>query len=347
MCPSSAQRPIRILLVDDSELARSLLREIINAEDDLLVVGEAADGLQACQLADSLQPDIICMDLDMPRLDGAEAIDRIMHQKAIPILVVSASSDAAQAYQALDLGALDVIAKPGLDPQRARELVDKLRLLAGVAVITRLRPAALTAAACPLPTASGERGFNRLIVIACSTGGPQALAQLLPQLDPCLPAPVLISQHMSDGFADGMARWLSGLSSLPVQVASHGELLRPGQVYLSPSEQHMSVDSNHRIRLQPRQPADLYHPSCDILLESVARFYGPDAIGLIMTGMGRDGSQGMLQLRESGARTLAQDEASSVIFGMNQEAIAKGAIQQILPLDALPARLNQLAMESP
>ncbi len=348
MCPPAhTPSPIRVLLADDSELARSLLREIIDAEPDLQVAGEAANGLQACQLAASLKPDVICMDLEMPQLGGADAIDRIMHQKAIPILVVSSSSDAAKAFQALDLGALDVIAKPGLDPQLARELVDKIRLLAGVAVITRLRPSTPALPSTPPPPPEGPRNFQRLIAIACSTGGPQALARLLPQLDPVLPAPVLIGQHMSDGFAEGMAHWLNGLSSLPVKVAGEGDLLQAGTIYLSPPEQHMSVDDTHCIRLLPRQPDDLYHPSCDTLLGSVARVYGPDAIGLIMTGMGRDGSQGMQQLQQAGAFTLAQDEASSVIFGMNQEAIARGAIRQILPLDELPARLNQLALEQP
>lgn len=344
--PAASQPVIRVLLVDDSSVARGLLRAILEAEEDIRVVGEAADGQQGLELASRLRPDLICMDLDMPVMDGLQCIDAIMHQKAIPILVVSARADARKAYQALDLGALDVMAKPGLD-ERAAELVSKVRLLAGVSMITRIRrhtPDTRTADAAS-PTDTGrQRNFRNIVAIACSTGGPQALAWLLPRLPVEFPAPVLISQHISDGFVEGMVTWLGTLSSLPVKVAEDGECLRARQVYVSPSESHMTVTEQDRIRLVPRKEDDLYHPCCNLLLESVAHAYRSDGIGLIMTGMGRDGALGMQAIHECGGITLAQDEASSVIFGMNQEAIRLGAIQHIVTLKDIPQQLIRLVL---
>ncbi len=345
----SAQPVIRVLLADDSNMARSLLREILHQHSDICVVGEAVNGQEAVVLARQLKPDVICMDLDMPLMSGTDAIDAIMHEKAIPILVVSAETDAQKAYQSLNSGALDVIAKPGLNTNEASRLVNKIRLLAGVSVITRLRSQAPGNR--PLPPqprrSATARSHRHLVAIACSTGGPQALAWLLPRLKPDFPAPILISQHISDGFVEGMVDWLNTLSNLPVKVAEHDEPLRCRQIYISPSEQHMTVTGDDHICLLPRQNNDIYRPCCNLLLESVAASYGADSIGLIMTGMGRDGASGMLAIRNSGGLTLAQDEASSVIFGMNQEAIAIGAIDHILPLEQIPEHLNQLVTGAP
>lgn len=346
----TAQPLIRVLLVDDSSMARCLLREILNEQDDILVVGEAANGQQAVELAQQLKPDVICMDLDMPVMDGTQAIDAIMHQKAIPILVVSAQADAQKAYHTLEAGALDIIAKPGMEAAEADRLVRKVRLLAGVSVITRLRSSRTsTSLLLPARSTTGQpvRSYRQLVAIACSTGGPQALAWLLPRLRADFPAPVLISQHISDGFVEGLVSWLNTLSSLPVCVAKDGLLLHGGHVYISPSEQHMTIDGNGRIRLLPRQEDDIYRPSCNLLLESVAATHGADSIALIMTGMGRDGASGMLAVRNSGGLTLAQDEASSVIFGMNQEAISLGAIEHVLPLEQIPEQLNRLVAGVP
>lgn len=338
------QPAIRVLLVDDSSMARELLRDILHESSDIRVIGEATNGQEAVALAKELKPDVICMDLNMPLMDGIEAIDLIMHQKAIPILVVSTETDAKKAYQALNTGALDIIAKPGLNKDEATRLINKVRLLAGVSVITRLRNRQSDQAIPPRPAkpVARPRGYRHLVAIACSTGGPQALAWLLPRLERNFPAPILISQHISDGFVDGMVNWLNTLSSLPVKVAGQGEPLRCGQVYVSPSESHMTINASNQIRLLPRQPDDIYRPCCNLLLESVAATHGADSVGLIMTGMGRDGASGMLAIRNNGGLTLAQDEASSVIFGMNQEAIALGAIDHVLPLEQIPEQLNRL-----
>lgn len=338
--------PIRVLLVDDSQISRDYLRELLEAAGDMQIVGEAVNGLQAVDMVEQLRPDIVCIDLEMPVMSGAEAIDEIMHRKGLPILVVSGEDDAEQAYEALARGALEVIRKPRFNSPDAEELIKKIRLLAGVPVITRLRRRSTLPVVYESPPAEeqGEQGFARVVAVACSTGGPQALSFLLARLEPDFPAPVLISQHMSDGFVEGMVQWLSGFSSLPIKVATHGERLVAQQVYLSPSEQHMTVDASHKICLRERMPDDIYRPCCNYLLESVAQHCSRRAIGLIMTGMGRDGARGMGRIKDAGGITLAQDEASSVIFGMNQEAINQGCIDEILALEDLPGRLNQLVM---
>lgn len=338
--------PIRVLLADDSLISRDFLREILQATNDITVVGEAHNGQQAVEMVERLKPDIVCMDLEMPVMSGAEAIDQIMHRKAVPILVVSGEDDAEKAYQALSLGALEVMKKPRFTQQDSDEFANKIRLLAGVPVITRMRrksnmPQTYSSAQ---DGDAEQQGFKRVVAIACSTGGPQALSYLLAQIDANFPAPILICQHMSDGFVDGMAQWLSGFSSLPIKVAVHGERIEAQQVYLSPSEQHMTVDASHRIKLLARQEQDIYRPCCNFLLDSVAQHFGQHAIALIMTGMGRDGASGMHKIKESGGITLAQDEASSVIFGMNHEAISLGCVDEIIALEALPHRLNQLVL---
>lgn len=337
---------IRVLLVDDSRVSLDVLREALQTADDLLVVGEAVNGLQAVEMVERLRPDIVCIDLDMPVMTGAEAIDEIMHRKGVPILVVSGEDDAEKAYEALSLGALEVIRKPRFNAADTLDFVNKVRLLAGVPVITRMRRRR------DLPKTYhslddldfGQQNFRHVVAIACSTGGPQALSYLLANLDPDFPAPVLVSQHMSDGFVDGMVQWLSGFSRIPIKVAGHGEPIMAQQVYISPSERHMTADASGRIRLRERLPTDIYRPCCNDLLESVANSFARRAIGLIMTGMGRDGANGMRQIKNAGGITLAQDESSSVIFGMNQEAINQNCIDEVLPLAELPERLNQLVM---
>ena len=341
----TTQKLIRVLIADDSSLARGLLRAILEEEAGIEVVGEARHGREAVEMTQLLRPDIVTMDLNMPVMGGMQAISEIMHQKAVPILVVSNESDAEKAYEALRLGALEVISKPDYTPEQSAEFVEKIRLLAGVPVITHLRRRVIT----PLDVKTQSpvlnvpdsvlRSYSKVVAIASSTGGPQALACLLPKFPPDFPAPILIAQHISDGFAEGMAQWLNSLCPLPVKVAADGELLQPGQIYISPSEQHLTLTSTHRLALIARNAVDIYRPSCDRLLNSVAKHCGDDAVGIILTGMGRDGAAGMLAIREAGGITLAQDEASSVIYGMNQEAVNAGGVLKLLPLDQLAAEI--------
>ncbi len=346
---------IRVVIVDDSSLARGLLRSFLDSESDIEVVGEATNGRQAIDIVRELKPDLVTMDLEMPVMNGMEAIKEIMCSKAVPILVVSSIANAHNALEAVAHGALEVVAKPEYSPAQAAEFVAKVRMLAGVSVITRMRPrkSPLLAAEAPVATpaeslsAAPVFNYRQIFAIASSTGGPQALAQILPALPADFPCPVLIAQHISDGFAQGMADWLCSICKLPVRLGREGDLIAPATVYISPSERDMAVAPNRRLTLLERGANHLYHPSCDALLESVASVFGPKAIGIILTGMGHDGAAGLAMIRTAGGTTLGQDEASSVIYGMNRVAIEQGAVQRVLPLDAMAAAMIESAQRAP
>ena len=351
-------KPIRVLVVDDSGSARALIRALLESEPGLSVCGEASDGREALELTLQLKPDVITLDLQMPVMDGLTAIEEIMAARATPILVLSDLADSHNAMSAVARGALEAAAKPGIDDGGA--LARRLRMLAGVPVIRHIRRQSDGAslvpqtgpALQPLPTpaAVGERPDSqgeRLIAIASSTGGPQALAALLPQLPATLAAPILIAQHLSVGFAEAMADWLDALCPLKVVVAQAGERPQPGCVYLADPARHLILSADRCLRYVEPDERDIYHPSCDRLLSSVAERYGPQALGVILTGMGRDGVRGLLDIRAAGGQTLAQDEASSIIFGMNREAILAGAIGRVLPLDEIAGALCRLAGTAP
>ncbi len=352
-------RKIRVVIVDDSCLARAVLRDFLESEADIEVIGEACNGRQAVALARELKPSLITMDLEMPVMNGLQAIEEIMCSKAVPILVVSSVVEAHHALEALGHGALEVVSKPEYSATQAAEFVAKVRMLAGVSVITRMRPRhqQQPIAANPPPhhhnamalpctgdaIALTRTTYARVFAIASSTGGPQALAQILSALPAHFACPVLIAQHISDGFAAGMAEWLSSLCQLPVRIAEEGELLRAGVIYISPSECHLSITHQRRATLIARTPLDVYRPSCDILLSTVADVFGRQSVGIILTGMGSDGAKGMACIRQKGGTTLGQDEASSVIYGMNRVAMEAGAVQQALAVEAIAAEMVRLA----
>jgi two-component system, chemotaxis family, protein-glutamate methylesterase/glutaminase len=334
-------RKIRVLIVDDSPTYRAILRDMLERSGDVEVVGEARNGEQAIGMATDLRPNLITMDLEMPGGGGLPAIERIMTTKAVPILVVSAASNQPLAYEALSRGALDVVAKP--KPAQAAEFVAKVRMLAGVPVITRIYPGT-AAAAVPPPTETPLRAArHRIFVVAASTGGPQALAYILAALPADFPAPILVAQHISDGFALGMAQWLDNLCRIQVVMATAGEIPKPALAYLSPSEASLYLDPQGRMMLAPRGEADLYRPRCDALLSSAAVAAGSRAVGIILTGMGHDGVEGMARIRAAGGATIGQDEQSSTIFGMNREAIEHGHVATVLPLDRIAERMMALA----
>lgn len=344
-------KPIRILIVDNCPTDRNTLKKILLEQPDFQVVGEAANGQEAVDLAKTLQPSLITMDLEMPVMSGVAAINHIMHQKAVPILVVSTKVDSSLAYQALEQGALEVINKPSYGTEDAQVLVEQARLLAGVSVITRLKSYNKTSVSNHLASVMAFTSASSLngpiFALASSTGGPKALANLLSVLPADFPAPLVIAQHMSDGFVEGMAQWLSTLSNMPVKVAEEGEQLQLSQVYISPSHQHLTFTPEQRIKLVDCTQKDIYHPSCDAMLTSVAEVFGAQAIGIIMTGMGRDGTKGMAAIHAKGGITLAQDEASSVIYGMNAEAVAAGVIHLELPLASLSEEMLKILLLKP
>ena len=339
---------IRVLLVDDSVVVRNLLRSIFEKDDAFAIMGEAANGLEAVAQVRRERPGLIAMDLEMPLMGGVDAIEEIMSFCPVPILVVTDHANAQHAYAAVAHGAIDVMAKSGLSENGGKGFLARARLVASIPVITHIkslrRPAPKTATSLALPPrASNLSRPDAVFGVVSSTGGPQALCRLLSQLPVNFNCPILISQHVIPGFAAGMAKWLATESSLPVKLAEQGEPIEPGQVYLSPSEAHLSAASGNKIDLLALREGDTYRPSCNVLLESMATVFGKRSVGIILTGMGSDGAKGLACIKAAGGTTLAQDAASSVIYGMNRVAIEGGAVQRVLPLDEIAATMVQLA----
>jgi two-component system chemotaxis response regulator CheB len=360
-----------VVVVDDSAVQRRFLRAAVEAEGDFAVVGEARNGKEAVALVDRLRPTAVLMDLDLPVMSGIEAIERIMSSTPTPILVYSAfvgDADSDNALEALAAGAVDVLAKPRPDDagtldEYAAVLRTKLRVAARVRVIThprgRLRAQGMTGTApllggglrrplpvtpAPRPPGVDESQHVRLIAVGASTGGPQALLALLGELPADLEPAVLVVQHMADGFIPGLASWLDGLVPLPVVVGESGRRLAPGTVTIAPSGSNLLVQDNRlRVLCTPPGPGQFHVPGIDASFESVAAALGPDAIGVLLTGMGRDGAVGLLAMRERGALTLAQDEATSAVYGMPAAAVALQAVDRQLPLDEIaPCLLSTL-----
>jgi two-component system chemotaxis response regulator CheB len=333
-------RAIRVLVADDSELFRELLSKVVAADPGFEVVAVAGDGNSAAALTRTLKPDVITMDLNMPDTDGFSGIARIMAETPTPILVLTGNREEAVGFRALSLGALDILEKPAatsdLDDY-GQVLRSRLRLLAGVKVIRHLRGLRERRAA---PARSTPRAD--VIVIGASLGGPRALATLLRGLPTDFPVPIAVVQHIADGFTEGLAGWLAQESRLAVREARDGEVLRPGQVVLAPTGRHL-VLADGVAHLSDAPPVDTFKPSVTPLFLSAARRYGARACGVILTGMGRDGAEGMKALHQAGAHTLAQDEATSAVFGMPRAAIDAGAVDRVLPIDEIPRALVELA----
>lgn len=307
-------------------------------------MGEAVNGLEAVEQVRSLHPDIVTMDIEMPVMDGLQAISQIMAENAVPILVVTTRSDSKTAYTAISKGALDLVMKPDVSMEAAREFLAKLKLMSKVRVIPHLsgRRAHQHVGAPEAPVFSGDLS-DRIVAIASSTGGPDALSVVLSRLPVNFSAPIVIAQHISDGFVEGMVGWLRPLSHVGLKVAVEGEQLKPGTAYVCPPETHMRVDRSRRIVFVARLARDIYRPSCDLLLSSVAESFGSRAIGVILTGMGSDGVAGIKKIRECGGRTIAQNEQTSVIFGMPRLAIESGCIDAVLPLEAISSEIARSA----
>lgn len=335
---------IRVLVVDDSGMVRDMIRAILDSEEGIEVVGEACDGAEAVARVSELRPDIVTMDIEMPVMDGLESIERIMAEHPVPILAVTALTGVRTAFAAVSKGALDVIEKPDISPQNMQKLIQKIRLLSRVDVAAHLmglskRKGTVSGGAVG---ARHQATGKKVVVIAASTGGPQAIYGILSRLPAGFPAPIVISQHIAEGFTRGMADWLNGATPLTVAVAGQGDLLRAGRVYVNPAEHAMRITMQGTVLLGDSDPRLLYHPSCNTLLESVSAAYRERAIGVILSGMGDDGVLGMQAIRRRGGVTLAQDAMSSVIFGMNRVAAERGCIDRVLPLADIPSELLTL-----
>ncbi len=338
---------IRVLVAEDSPTARALLLAILGSDPEIQIVGEARDGVEAVERTRELRPDVVTMDVRMPRMDGFEATKEIMITVPTPIVIITASfvaRDVDTSMCALRAGALTVLPKPsGPDApgfeEAARQLVATVKAMSQVKVVRHWRRADTVA---PPPPRRSVPGRGRLVAIATSTGGPAALQRLLATLPGDFPAPVVVVQHITPGFIDGLADWLNRGSDLHVKVAEDGESLAQHTVYLAPDDRHLEVTPRAAVRLARAAPVGGFRPSGTVLFESAARAYGPAAVGVILTGMGEDGVVGLRALREAGGRVIAQDEQSSVIFGMPGAAVAAGLADLVLALDAVPAHLLEM-----
>lgn len=343
---------LRILIAEDSTVVGLLLKAIFENEPDMRVVGHATNGREAVEMARVLNPDLITMDIRMPVMDGFLATKEIMAESPVPIVVISSSVSDEElqiTFRAIEEGALAVIEKPyGLGHPEfesiRRELVDIVRAMAEVKVIRRRRHA-MPKPAEPVPAlvrpVSARPGYD-LVAIGCSTGGPLALMHILSALPQEFPLPILVAQHISIGFVGGLAAWLDGKTSLSVKLALAGERLRPGTVYLAPDDHHMQVSRDVRglvLDLARTPPVNGFRPSATPLLESVAEHCPGRAIGVILTGMGDDGAQGLRSMRDARCHTLVQDEASSVVYGMPGAAIALDAVDRVVPLEDMASYL--------
>jgi two-component system chemotaxis response regulator CheB len=318
--------PLRLVLVEDSDTQRAHLARVLQAGGDIVVVAEVSDADAAVTAVARRRPDVVTMDLDLPGSGGQDGIARIMAETPTPILVLSGLIDgvgAARAVEALAAGAVDALPKPvRWDDEAERQLRRHVRTVASVPVVGRRRRRAAEAAAGE-PKAPGA-----VVGIAASTGGPAALAALLRALPP-ISAPILLVQHIHPSFSAGFVSWLDAEVPAAVETATHGAAALPGRVYVAPGEVHLRLGRRGRLALDPDPPA-VHRPSADELFTSIALVAGSAGIGVALTGMGDDGARGLLAMRQAGARTFAQDEASSVVFGMPRAAHRLGAVQRLL-----------------
>jgi two-component system chemotaxis response regulator CheB len=336
-------KPIRVLVADDSKLARELIIAILSTDKDMMIVGEAQDGREAVRKTLELKPDVVTMDIEMPVMNGLEAIERIMADNAVPILVVTTHSDSHTAFAAISKGALDLVQKPDVNLKSAKEFIDKIKLLSKISVISHILGKRLKKEIKDIPKILTSMDIGSVVAIASSTGGPEALSVIMSSLPEKFPSPIVVAQHISDGFVPGIVGWLDRVSKLQVKVAAEGDSLSPATVYISPSEMHMEISASKTISFVERRETDMYRPSCDILLSSAAKVYGKNSIGVILSGMGKDGVVVMEKIKKAGGITIAQDEKTSVVFGMNKAAIDSGCIDRILSIDEISRNLVDIA----
>jgi two-component system chemotaxis response regulator CheB len=351
--------PIRVVIVDDSRTMTHLLASILRAAGDIHVVGIAADGEEGVRLVQRLHPDLVTMDIYMPKMNGAIAVREIMRTHPVPIVIVSTNHKPHTmdlTFQALRAGALTVVDKPSLnDPKTSQHLVQTVRLMAGVPVIhhwgtVSVKPS--TPPRKPSPSSNIKiqlqnlKSKIRVIGIAASTGGPSTVAAVLKNLPAEFPLPVVLVQHFSPGFASGLADWLGTQTSLRVDLAVHGSTLQPGTVLLAPDDYHLQINRAGVVELSKGPSYKGLRPSANPLFESLAMAYGPAALGIILTGMGDDGAEGLLKLHQAGGVAIAQEEDSCVVYGMPCEAIARGAVDGSLTPEQIGFTLEQIACSS-
>jgi two-component system chemotaxis response regulator CheB len=345
---------IRVLIVDDSKLIRDVLTDILKEQPDIQVVGTAADAFEARDLVRDLNPDVITLDVEMPKMNGLEFLDKLMRAKPMPVVMISSFTQTGSdiTFRAHELGAVDFVMKPKLNEQTPDDygqvIADKIR----AAKSARLRPprradpsdtVSMPAAVVQKkPVPRGVKTSERVICVGASTGGTEAIREFLVGMPADCPG-ILVVQHMPEHFTKMFAERLNGLCQITVKEAEHNDPILPGHAYIAPGGKHLWVKRDEGqllAKLSTEPPMNLHRPSVDFLFLSAAKFVGADAVGVLMTGMGKDGAKGMLEMKKAGSWNIAQDEATSVIFGMPREAIELGAVHEVAPL----ARLRERAL---
>ena len=335
---------IKVLIVDDSALIRSVMSEIISSQPDMEVVGVAPDPLVARELIKQTNPDVLTLDVEMPKMDGLDFLEKLMRLRPMPVVMVSSLTERGSeiTMRALELGAVDFVTKPKISIQSGmREytelIADKIRAAAKARIKPRTLAPVDKASALPQirnPLTSSEK----LIIIGASTGGTEAIREFLMQMPSDCPG-ILITQHMPEGFTTSFARRLDSLCKISVREAAGDERVLPGHAYIAPGHSHLLLarsGANYVTKIDQGEPVNRHRPSVDVLFRSAAQAAGKNAVGVILTGMGKDGAAGMLEMRNAGAYNFAQDEASCVVFGMPREAIALGGANEVGALTALP-----------
>ena len=353
---------IKVLVIDDSALIRSVMKEIIDREKDMECVGAAPDPLVAREMIKSLNPDVLTLDVEMPKMDGLDFLERLMRLRPMPVVMVSTLTEQGSniTFRALELGAVDFVSKPKMDIARgmeeyAIEITDKIR----AAALSHVHP---KKAAVPmaiqekfsadaiLPSVAGRFSTTeKLIIIGASTGGTEAIKDVLTRLPADVPG-ILVTQHMPENFTKSFAERLNNLCKISVKEAVHNERVLPGHAYIAPGHSHLLLKrsgANYMTELSQGPPVNRHRPSVDVLFRSAANVAGANALGIILTGMGKDGAQGLLEMKNAGSHTIAQDEESCVVFGMPKEAIAVGGACEVSPLQNIARRtLDYLATHS-
>jgi two-component system chemotaxis response regulator CheB len=337
-------KSVRVLIIDDSPLFRSILERMLEGDSDIEVVGTASDPVEAKDLIVAHKPNVITLDVEMPRMDGITFLKRLMRQRPTPVVMISSytQENSLRTLEALDAGAVDFVAKPPPDGtadlgELRREVILKIKAAARV----QLRPTVIAPAPRKSPTVAHSTVQGKVIAIGASTGGPKAIQDLLMALPPHI-CGIVIAQHMPPRFTQAFAERMNALLPLEAREAQSGDRILKGRVLVAPGGKHMEVHGDadgYYVRINDNPPIKHQRPSVDVLFHSLARSAGPNAIGILLTGMGDDGGQGLLAMKQAGAFTIAQDEASSVVFGMPRAAIVLGAAEIIASLEDIPGVL--------
>lgn len=345
----SERKKIRVLVVDDSALMRKLISNLLAKDPELEVIATAIDGCFALTKVEQLKPDVVTLDVDMPRMDGLTALAEMVSKHRTPVIMLSSltTRGAALTMQALERGALDFVCKPSGTarlPEMADELVSKIKAAARTNVLALSRPSAPGTPVRKKPLVARQgRGQGRVIAIGASSGGPHALRHLLPRIPADIDAGIVIVQHMPESFTAMLAHWLNEICELEVREASSGDLAVPGKALIAPGSSHMKIrrtPAGCEVLLEGGALVNGHKPSVDVLFRSVAAEYGPLATGIIMTGMGSDGAQGLGEIMKAGGHTLAQDKESCAVYGMPRVAVEKGYANQIVPLGEMAPYLS-------